>query len=76
MIITALWLLRLGVQLSIKHTLMPSLTIVVTVVCEATCKFGIILCKLTSQNGLTGLDMLLKESPNYVYQLATTNRLY
>ena len=40
------------------------------------CKFGVILCKSTSQYGPEGLDMPLRESPNHVYELTITNSWY
>ena len=40
------------------------------------CKFGVVQCKITSQNVPAGLDMPLKRSPNYIYQLTTTNSLH
>ena len=40
------------------------------------CKFGVIQCNITSQNGPAGLDMPTKESLNLVNQLSTPNCLY
>ena len=40
------------------------------------CKFGGILCKLTSQYGPEGRDMPLRESLNHVYRITITNSLY
>ena len=40
-----------------------------------TCKFRVVQCKITSQNGPAGLDVPLRGSPNYIYQLTTTNSL-
>ena len=43
---------------------------------QHTCKFRVVLCKLTSQYGAAGLDMPLRESSNHVYQLTITYGLY
>ena len=40
------------------------------------CKFRVLQCKILSQNGPARLDLPLRKSPNYVYQLTITNRLY
>ena len=43
---------------------------------QACCKFGVIQCNITSQNGPAGLDMPMRESPNLVNQLTTPKCLY
>ena len=40
------------------------------------CKFGVIQCNITSQNGPAGLDMPMKKSPNLVNQLTKPKCLY
>ena len=40
------------------------------------CKIRVVQCKLTIKNGPAGLDMHLRGSPNYVYQLTINNSLY
>ena len=45
-------------------------------VVDGICKFGVVQCKITSQNRPAGLYMPLRGSPNYVYQLTTTNSLH